>query len=145
MGSTLDQQVQAYLIATREAGGIVNSEVAIAAAMGIVREKDSNLLALDGGHIVLNRDWARSLLGRMNFVKRKANTKAKLAVSDFIGLKSQFISDIRTFKDLEEMPDCLIDQTAIKYVPVAEWAMDKQGSKKFKIAGLDDKCCCHVW
>ena len=37
LGSTLDKQVQAYLIATyNKAGGVVNSEVAIAAAMGIV-------------------------------------------------------------------------------------------------------------
>ena len=43
LGSALDQQVQAYLIATREAGGVVNSEVAIAAAMGIVQKKDSTL------------------------------------------------------------------------------------------------------
>ena len=34
--STLDQQTQAYLIATREAGGVVNSVVAIAAAIGII-------------------------------------------------------------------------------------------------------------
>ena len=36
LGSTLDRQVQAYLKATYKAGGVVNSEVAIAAAMGIV-------------------------------------------------------------------------------------------------------------
>ena len=36
LGSTLVKQVQAYLIATHEAGGLVNSEVAIAAVMGIV-------------------------------------------------------------------------------------------------------------
>ena len=120
------------MLATREAGGVVNSEVAIAAAIGIVRKKDSNLLAQNGGHIILTRDWACSLLGRMGFVKRKANTKAKLVVADFIELKSQFISDIKAFKDLEEVPDCLIlnwDQTAIKYVPVAEWTIEKQGSK----------------
>ena len=138
MGSTLDKQVQAYLLATREAGGVVNSEIAIAAAMGTVRKQDSNLLAQNGGHIVLTRDWARSLLGRMGYVKRKANTKAKIAVTDFNELKSQFLIDIRTLKDLEEIPDCLVlnwDQTAIKYVPVAEWTMEKQGSKKLKLQG----------
>ena len=69
----------------------------------------------------------------MGYVKRKANTKAKIAVTDFNELKSQFLIDIRTLKDLEEIPDCLVlnwDQTAIKYVPVAEWTMEKQGSKK---------------
>lgn len=39
LGSALDQQVQAYLIATREAGGVVNSVVAIAAAIGIIRKR----------------------------------------------------------------------------------------------------------
>ena len=72
----------------------------------------------------------------MGYVKRKANTKAKIAVSDFNELKSQYLIDIRTLKDLEEILDCLIlnwDQTAIKYVPVAEWTMEKQGSKKLKL------------
>ena len=45
-------------MATREAGGVVNSGVAIAAAMGIVRKQHSNLLAQNGGHIALTRDWA---------------------------------------------------------------------------------------
>ena len=109
LGATLDKQVQAYLIVTHKAGGVVNSEVAIVAAVGIVRKQDSNLLAQNGGHITLTRDWARiySLLGRMSYVKRKANTKAKIAVTDFNELKSQFIIDIRTLRNLEEVPDCL--------------------------------------
>ena len=142
LGSTLDKQVQAYLTATHEAGGVVNSEVAIAAAMGIIRKQDSNLLAQNGGHIALTRDWARSLLGRMGYVKRKANNKAKIAVTDFNELKSQFLIDIRTLRDLEEIPDCLVlnwNQTAIKYIPAAEWTMEKQGSNKVKIAGLHSK------
>ena len=63
--------MHAYLIATREAGGVVNSEVAVAVAMGIVRKKESNLLALNGGHIILIRDWVRNLLGRMNFLSKE--------------------------------------------------------------------------
>ena len=31
------------------------------------------------------------------------------------------------------------DQTAINYVPVSNWKMAKQGSKKDKIAGVNDK------
>ena len=88
LGSTLGKQVQAYLMATCEAGGVVNSEIAIAAVMGIVRKQDSNLLAQNGSHIAPTRDWARSLLERMGYVKRKANTKAKIAVTDFNELKS---------------------------------------------------------
>lgn len=42
---------------------------------------------------------------------------------------------------MAEIPKDLIvnwDQTAIKYVPVSEWTMEKVGSKCVKIAGLQD-------
>ena len=44
--------------------------------------------------------------------------------------------------DLEDTPHELIlnwDQTVINYVPVSNWTMAKQGSKKVKIAEVDDK------
>jgi len=83
LGPVLDKrQVQAYLLATREKAGAVTSNLVIAAAEGIVIKKDSKLLAVNGGHISLTRDWARSLLDRMGFVRRKANTKAKVPVVD---------------------------------------------------------------
>ena len=44
--------------------------------------EDSNLLARNGGHIVLTKHWAKHLLGRMGFVKRRASTKAKVGVED---------------------------------------------------------------
>jgi len=83
LGSVLDEQVQAYLLATWEKAGIVTTNLAIAAAERIVIKKDSKVLAVNGGHISLTWDWARSLLDRMGFVKRKANTKAKVSIEDF--------------------------------------------------------------
>ena len=43
---------------------------------------------------------------------------------------------------MEEIPKDLIlnwDQTAVNYVPVSNWNMAKEGSKKVPIAGIDDK------
>ena len=60
----------------------MTTDLAIAAAEGIVIKKDSKLMAINGGHISLTRDWTRSLLDRMGFVRRKANTKAKVSVED---------------------------------------------------------------
>ena len=43
---------------------------------------------------------------------------------------------------MAEIPNDLIinwDQTAIKYVPVSQWTMERVGSKRVEIAGLDDK------
>ena len=46
-------QVRAYLTALREHGAVVSTAVAIGCAGGIVKSKDSNLLAFSGGHISL--------------------------------------------------------------------------------------------
>ena len=69
----------------------------------------------------------------MGFGKRKANTKVEVLLEDFEKLKSQFLFNIETFTSLEEIPESLVfnwDQTAIKYVPVLDWTMDKKGTKK---------------
>lgn len=50
--------------------------------------------------------------------------------------------DIKAVVEMAEIPKDLIvnwDQTAIKYVPVSEWTMEKVGSKRVEIAGLQDK------
>ena len=120
----------------------MTTDLAISAAEGIVIKKDSKLLAVNGGHISLTRDSARSLLDQMEVVKKKANTKAKVLVEDFEKSKMQFLFDIETFTSLEEIPESLVfnwDQTAIKYVPVPDWTMDKKGTKKVKLAELDYK------
>ena len=44
---------------------------------GIVKNADSNLLAINGGHIVLTKSWAKSLLSRMGFIERRGTTTAK--------------------------------------------------------------------
>ena len=62
-------------------------------------------------------------------------------MEDFENLKAQFLFDIETFTSLEEIPESLIfnwDQTAIKYVPVPDWTMEKKSTKKVKLAGLDE-------
>ena len=43
---------------------------------------------------------------------------------------------------IEEVPPCLVinwDQTGIKYVPVSNWTMAKQGAKKVEIVGVSNK------
>ena len=59
-------------------------------AVGLVSHKDANLLACNGGHLTITKPWAKSLLKRMGFVKRKAGTKAKVSIEDFQEQKEQF-------------------------------------------------------
>ena len=75
-------QVRAYLRALLANGAVVNSAIATGCAEGIIRNKDdSNLLAENGGHIALTKSWAKHLLERMRFVKRRARTKAKFTLT----------------------------------------------------------------
>ena len=49
----------------------MNARIAIAcAATGILRRRNSNLLAVNGGHVVLTKEWARYLLHRLDYVAR---------------------------------------------------------------------------
>ena len=101
-----------------------------------------NLLASNGGHIALSKHWGKHLLTRMGYVKRRASTKAKVAVQNFDELNTQFLLDIKVVVEMDEIPPELVinwDQTGIHYVPVASWTMDKEGSKRVEIVAADDK------
>ena len=142
LGKEMDVQVQEYVKSLRENGGVVNSRIVMASAEGIVKSHDSNLLQENGGHIVLSKSWARSVLGRMGYVKRRASTKAKVTAADFDALKAQFVFDIRTIVEMEDIPPDMIinwDHTGIHYVPVSNWTLAKEGSKRVEIAGAEDK------
>ena len=120
----------------------MNARVAIACATGILRKRNSNLLAVNGGHVVLTKEWAHYLLHRLGYVKRKSNSKAKVTRSDFVQIQSHFLADIRAILEMEEVLPALVvnwDYTSLKYVPVSSWTMAKEGSKRVEISGIDDK------
>lgn len=142
LGEKLDKQVRQYLTTLRKAGAVINTAIVLACAEGVVKSEDSNLLACNGGHIVLTRDWGKSILRRMGFVKRRASTSAKVSVENFEVLKAQYLFDIKVIIEMEEIPYELVinwDQTAIHYVPVGSWTMEKEGAQRVEIVGKDDK------
>ena len=131
-----------FLTELRKSGGVVNSQIAMETAKGVVKARDANLLVENGGSININKDWVHRLLGRMGLVKRQATTKAKVSPKDFEGIKAQYLADIRSLVMMEDIPDDLIinwDQTGIKYVPVSNWTMEVKGAKRVEVVGVDDK------
>ena len=129
-----------YIRAIRDAGGIINTVIVIAPGLGIVKRIDPGLLECNGGHVVLQKSWAKYLMSK---IKRKATTKKpKFTVSNFEELKDQFLMDIKAIASTEDIPDEMIvnwDQTAIKYIPLSNWTMAKEGSKRVEVVGIDDK------
>ena len=89
LGEELDKQVREYLLETRRRGGIINTVVVIATGTGIVMSQNPTLFVGDG-KIDLTKDWAKYLLNRMGFVKRKATTKPKLMLRNPKKSKSCF-------------------------------------------------------
>ena len=126
----------------RERSTTVNTAVVIAAAEGIVMNKNANLLSCNGGGILLTKDWAKNLLRRMGMVKKRVSTKAKVNVEEFEALKEEFLLCIKNIASLDEIPPALIinwDQTGINYVPVSSWTMEVEDSKKVELVGKDEK------
>ena len=116
-----------YIRTIRDAGGIINTAIVIAAGLGILKKIDPGLLECNGGHVVLQKSWAKYLLNKMDFVKRKATTKKpKFMVSKFEELKDQFLMDIKAIASMEDIPNDMIvnwDQTAINifHCPTGLW------------------------
>lgn len=114
----------------------------MAGASGIIKGYNTSLLKENGGHIECSKSWAKSLLHRIGYVKRKATTKAKVCVSEFESIKAQFVFEIQAIVELEEIPPELIinwDHTGIHYVPVGNWTQAEKGSKRVDVAGVEDK------
>ena len=58
-------------------GGVVTTTIMIAAGKAIVSRGDRSLLALNGGPVILSKNWAKSLQYRLNFVKKEAVLQRK--------------------------------------------------------------------
>ena len=89
--STLPDEIlsilKKYIYAVRDAGGIINASIVIAAGLGIVSQ--SRNIGVQWRVCCFKKSWAKYLLTKMNFVKCKATTKKpKFSVSNFEELKS---------------------------------------------------------
>ena len=81
-------------------------------------------------------------MNRLGYVKRKATTKTTIPSDNFEAQKEQFLFDIQTIIEMEDIPNELVvnwDHTGINYVPVGNWTMATEGLKRIEVAGLGDK------
>ena len=139
----LDENVKKMVNSVRNSGGVINSVIVMAARKGIVLANDRSLLVENGGHIGITKSWATSLLRRMGMVKRKGTTSKKFFnVEHFENEKDKFLTDVRNKMENNDIPKQLVidwDQTGINIVPVSQWTMEVEGTKRVEIQGIDDK------
>lgn len=144
LGEQLDAEVWRYLQRLRENGTSISTTLVLAAAEGCLLGRDRTVLVEYGVHVSLTMDWARSLLIRIGYVKRKATTKAntKLQEDEFLRLKTSFLQEIVAIVRSHKIPLELVinrDETGLQLVPVGNWTVAPEGSRRVEVAGLGDK------
>ena len=91
----------------RDRGGVVNTAIAIGCGTGIVMSQDPTLLASNGGAVTLTKDWAKYLLRRMGFVKRRGRAVSQTDIEmeqlfsdlNLCGTKPAILSLIPKYSD----------------------------------------------
>ena len=63
----------------RNIGGVVNTAIVMAAARGVITSKNPGLFGEHGSCIEITKAWAKSLLMRMGYVKRKYSNAGKIS------------------------------------------------------------------
>ena len=142
MLGNLDVQVHTLLHKLREAGGVVNRNIVIAIATGVVKHYDPTLLVEHGGHVNVGPKYAESLLQRMGYVKRKGTKAGRKLPADYDQVKAAFMKRIVDAVQENKIPAELVinfDQTGVKLVPTSEWTMAAEGANQVEITGCDDK------
>ena len=142
LGKKCDDMLKELIISMRSRGAPVGTSVVIGVGRGIMLKHSKPMLSEFGGAVSLSKEWAKSVLRRMGFTKRRANSKSKLLLENFMAIKEQFLRDIKSVVTMEDIPSALIlnwDQTAMKIVPSSAWTMEKKGTKRVEIVAADDK------
>ena len=137
-----DQVIVDYTRRLRRHGTRVNSKIVMGTARGIVIRRAHQLLHEKGGEKKITRDWARSLLLRIKFSRRKGTRKAKKNLGNEEQVALQFHNMVHTIIKEKNIPPCLVitaDEQFSAIVPGGNWTMAEKGSTQVEIAALDDK------
>ena len=78
LGEKLDAYLKSYIIAMRSRGTHIGSNIIIGVARGILLKHNRLALEEFGETAYLSKGWAKQVLHRMGFTKRKANSKSKI-------------------------------------------------------------------
>lgn len=75
--------------------GLLSTAIVLGAARGIILKTNRTLLAEYGGHVVLTKDWGKTLLQRMGFVKKQGTrSKSKNLVENYEELEREFLEQV---------------------------------------------------
>ena len=130
------------ILSMRGHGTPIGTSIITGIGRGIMLEHNRTGLKEFGGLVNLNKEWAKSVLRRMGFSKRRASSKSKMLPCNFQAIKEQFLINVNSVVKMKDIPGDMIinwDQIAMKLVPFSSWTMEKRGTKRVEISATDDK------
>ena len=142
LGKEWDDKVKSFITALRRSGGSISTKLVIAGTTGLLQSAKPPILTQHGGTVSIDKSWARSLLDRMGYSKRKATKGIKHRPADVDEISGKFGRRIGRRVRKFDIPDELIinwDQTGVDVVPASNWTMHPKGEKQVPIKGTDDK------
>ena len=142
IGNYWDEKVKAYVGALRRNGACVSSKIVIAGAIGLLKTAKPPVLVEHGGTVNLDKTWAKSILTRMGYSKRKGTKGVKNRPSNIDEIAGKFHRQIGRRIHKYKVPDELIinwNQTSVDVVPASNWTMNLRGEKQVPVKGTDDK------
>ena len=138
----IDKKVMEMASNMRLSGAVVNYNILIAIAKGIVVANDRTSLKEYGGTITFSWKWCESVFRRMKWTKRKCTTeKAVIAPGLIREIGFTFLSEVSEIVQAHKIPPQLIiniDQTPLPFVLVSKYTMNKKGDKRVSILGTND-------
>ena len=140
LGEEIDSAVRNVIEGLGRNKAVVNTRIVMAVGEGVIRAR--NPVKLCATEHRITNGWAKSILKRMGFSKRKGTNAGKITVAHFEEVKECFMADIQAEVIMNEIPDDLTvnwDQTPLHIVPTGDWTMHRKGEKIIPLANLDDK------
>ena len=137
-----DQEITTYIRRLRTAGSRINRVIVKGSAVGVLTKRNATLLLTASGKSTVTDTWARSVLKRLRFKKRKGTKAARKVPENSVQLGEEYWNRIYDVKTKHNIPSCMIvafDETASKLFPCNDWTMAEEGSKQVAIVGLEDK------
>ena len=137
------KKVKDIALGARMAGGVINRRQLISIATGVVRANNSNLLKEYGGDLVLTDKWARGVLEKLTWNKRKGTTGKEDPSSQFLAEeKFNFQRNKSALVSERDIPPSLIiniDQTSLSYVNTGKYMFSFKGANDITLKGVDGK------
>ena len=126
----------------RVAGCVVNYNIAISIAKGIVRANDWSLLKEKRGNLDFHYTWCQSIFRRLGFSKcRGATAKEPISPGFLKEICFMFCQSINEIVSAHDMVDNLIiniDQTPLPFVLISNYMMDKTNEEFVPISDSAD-------